>query len=84
MSFLRRFIFAFLFETLFEFGQSPQTVPFVLTDPPIVDLLERHWVEVVQLLTAAPDSSHELGCFEKREMFGYRLPRHVQVLAKLS
>ena len=83
MSFLRRFIFAFLFETLFEFGQSPQTVPFVLTDPPIVDLLERHRVEVVELFAPVPDGRHEIGYFKKRKMLRHRLPRHVQVPAKL-
>jgi len=72
------------FETPLEFAQRSQTVALVFADPTLINLANRHWVEVVQLLAPAPDGRHEIGCFEKREMLGHRLPCHVQVLAKLS
>lgn len=68
----------------FQFRQHTQSAPFVFVDPAIGDVLDRQRVQIVQLLAAAPNGDHKSRRFEQLEVLGYRLPRHVEVFAKLS
>jgi len=56
---------------------------FEFPNPPLVDFLERHRIEKMELLPAAPLHRHEVRRFEQREVLRHSLPRHVQVLAEL-
>src|SRR5438309_2634155 len=72
------------FQSLLELVERLQSPALVLADPALVDLVEGHGIEVVQLLAAAPDRDHEVGVLEQRQMLGHCLTRHVQVLAQLA
>lgn len=57
---------------------------FVLTDPTIVDLLQRCWIEIVQFFTSAPDRGHKIGRFKKRQMLGHGLACYIQAFAQFT
>jgi hypothetical protein len=63
---------------LAERGQFP-ALEFL--DPPLADLVDRHRVEIVQLLAAVPQRGDEVGLFENDEVFCHRLPRHGEAVA---
>src|SRR3569623_2475386 len=46
--------------------------------------MDRHRVEVVQLLAAMLDGGDEVGVFQNREMFGHGLPRHAEAVAEFK
>src|SRR5262245_49389665 len=48
----------------------------VFADPPLRDLVDRHRIEIVQLLAAAPDGGDEVRPLENGEMLAHGLPRH--------
>src|SRR5262245_9947573 len=48
----------------------------VLADPALRDLVDRHRIEIVQLLAAAPDGRDEVRALENGEMLAHGLPRH--------
>src|SRR5262245_16838701 len=48
----------------------------VFADPPFRDLVDRHRIEIVQLLAAAPDGRDEVRALENGEMLAHGLPRH--------
>src|SRR5262245_17310472 len=48
----------------------------VLADPALRELVDRHRIEIVQLLAAAPDGRDEVRIFENGEMLAHGLPRH--------
>ena len=54
----------------------------VLGDPTFGDFMDRYGVEVVQFLPAAPQGSDQVRFFQKFEMLGHRLPRHVEMFAQ--
>ena len=61
--------------------ERTQTLSFEFPDPALVDVLQRHWIEVVKLFPSAPDRDDKVGGFEYAEVLSDRLPRHVEVLA---
>src|SRR5262245_55684132 len=75
---------SFSFELSLEFGQDPQSSPLELADPAFDNLVDRHRVEVMQLLAAAPNGDHQVGLFQKGEVLGHCLPGHVQMGAEFS
>jgi hypothetical protein len=77
MGFLLRF-----FEILLQGAQRLERRAFELMDPALVDFVNRHGIEVVQFLAAAPDGGDEVGVFEDVEMFGHSLAGHVEVRAQ--
>ena len=53
-------------------------------DPALVDLVERHWIQVVELLAALADGRHEVGRLEDVEVLAHRLTRHPQPRAEIG
>src|SRR5438128_11476786 len=75
--------FAF-FETLFQTAQRLKAMAFVFANPALGDLVNRHWIEIMQLLAPAPDDDDKVRRFQQEEMLGHRLPRHVEVFAQFA
>src|SRR5437899_4503044 len=73
-----------LFETLFQIAQRLKTMAFVFANPALGDLVNRHWIEIMQLLASAPDDDDQIRRFQQQEMLGDRLPRHVEVFAQVA
>src|ERR1041385_5150316 len=78
------FLVFIFFETLFQITQRLKAMAFVFANPALGDLVQRHWIEIMQLLAPAPDDDDKIRRFQQEEMFGHRLPRHVQVLAQFT
>src|SRR6185369_4538368 len=70
-------------QSSFQICQRLQARPFELGDPALVDRLQRHRVEEVQFLAAAPDGSDEIRRLQQIQMLRHALARHVQVVAQL-
>src|SRR5581483_4291368 len=73
-----------LFEAVFEVAQGLEARPLELVDPAVVDLLERHRVEEVQLLAAAPLHGHQVRGFEDRQVLGDALAGDLEMPAQLA
>src|SRR6476661_5701607 len=76
-------VFVF-FETLFQIAQRLKAMAFVFANPALGDLVNRHWIEIMQLLPPAPNGSDEVRLFQNDEMLGHSLPRHVEVFAQFA
>src|SRR5262245_19533335 len=72
------------FEFLLQVVQQAEPLAFEFPYPPLVDLVQRHRVDEMQLLPATPDRAHQISRLEDPDVLGGRLPRHVQVLAELA
>lgn len=81
MSFLPVSVF---FETLFQIAQRLKAMAFVFADPALGDLLDGHWIEVVQLFAPSPDHGDQIRLLQQQQMLGDRLTRHVEVFAQLA
>ena len=73
-----------LFETFFQIAQRLKAMAFVFADPALVDLVQRHRIEIMQLLAPAPDDGDQVCRFQQQQMLGHRLPRHVEVFAQFA
>jgi hypothetical protein len=71
-----------LLKPFFQFSQRLEAMAPVSSDPTLVDLLNGHGIEVVTFLAAVPDDHDEFRLLQDRQVLGYRLPRHVEVLAQ--
>src|SRR5207247_9597584 len=79
------FFLAFVFfETLFQIAQRLKAMAFVFANPALGDLVQRHWIEIMQLLAPPPDDDNELRRFQQQEMLGHSLPRHVEVFTQFA
>src|SRR6266702_2786437 len=78
------FLVFVLFETLFQIAQRLKAMAFVFANPALGDLVDRNWIEVIQLLAPAPDDGDQIGRFQQQEMLGDGLPRHVEVRAQFA
>ena len=74
----------FFFETFFQIAQRLKAMAFVFANPALGDLVDRHRIEVMQLLAPASDDGDQIGRFEQQEVLGDRLPRHVEVRAQFT
>src|SRR6516165_3430283 len=59
-----------------------QSVTLELGDPPLMDFVNRHGIEVMQFLTALSYRDNKIGLFEQDKVLGHCLPCHVQVFAQ--
>ena len=75
-------VFVF-FETLFQIAQRLKAMAFIFANPALGDLVNRHWIEVMQLLAPAPDDGDQVRLFEENQVLRHRLPRHLQMLTQL-
>src|SRR5439155_15466810 len=76
-------VFVF-FETLFQIAQRLEAMAFVFANPALGDLVQRHWIEIMQLLAPPPDDDDKVRRFQQEEMLGHRLPRHVEVFTQFA
>ena len=73
-----------LLGSVLERAQRAQSRPLELVDPPFLDLVQRHGVEVVELLPTAAGDGHEVGRLEQVEVLRDRLARHVDAGTELG
>jgi hypothetical protein len=71
------------FKTFFQIAQRLKAMTFVFANPPLVDLVQRHWIQIVQLLAPAPNDGHQLRFLKQKQMLRHCLARHVQMLTQL-
>src|SRR5438477_9066449 len=76
-------VFVF-FETLFQIAQRLKAMAFVFANPALSDLVNRHWIEIMQLLAPAPDDDDEIRRFQQQEMLSDRLASHVEVFTQFA
>ena len=72
-----------LLQSPLEVGERLEARFLELGDPALVDLLQGHRVEEVQLLAAAPHGGDQVSRLQQFEVLRHALPRHVQVFAQL-
>jgi hypothetical protein len=65
-----------LLQGLFEIDEGAQGRPLKPADPAIGDLLDGHWIEVVQAFAAAPLADNQIGGLQDVEVLGHRLAAH--------
>ena len=68
----------------FEIVQGLQARLLELADPALVNLVERHGIEVMQFLAPIPLDGDKVSCFKQAQMLGDRLAGHAEPLAQLS
>jgi hypothetical protein len=56
---------------------------FVLANPALEDLVNRHRIEVMQLFAPLPDGRDQVCRFQQAQVLRDRLPRHFQMPAQL-
>jgi hypothetical protein len=78
------FLVFILFETSFQIAQRLKAMAFVFSNPALGDLVNRHRIEIMQLLAPAPDDGQQVRRFQQSEMLGDCLPRHVEVRAQFT
>src|SRR3954462_13213074 len=81
---VRGSVVAVVFQTAFQIAQGLEARPLELANPAVVDFLQRHWVQEMQLLPAAPLHGDQVCRFEHGKVLCDSLPRHVQVLTELA
>src|SRR6516225_7116211 len=69
-------------QSFLEFAQCLQPVAFEFPDPALGDVVDRHRVEVVQLLSALLHGGDQIGLLQNPQMLADRLPRHVEARAE--
>jgi len=52
------------FQFLFEFGEEAEATRLELADPAFSDFVDRHRVEVMELLAASPRDDYEVRLFQ--------------------
>src|SRR5450631_4941747 len=72
-----------LLQLPFQLAQRGELAALEFLDPPLADLMDRHRVEVVQLLAAMLEGGDEVGGLENSKVFGDGLPRHSEAVAEL-
>src|SRR5882724_9522975 len=72
------------FEFVLQIVQQAEPLTFEFPHPPLVDLVERHGVDEMQLFPATPDRAHQIGRLQYLEVLRGGLPGHVEVFAKLA
>src|SRR6187431_1729155 len=59
-------VFVF-FETFFQIAQRLKTMAFVFANPALVNLVQRHRIQIMQLLASAPDDRHQVRVFQQNK-----------------
>lgn len=70
------------FGSFFEVTQHVQVLLFIFLNPPLVYLVDRDGIKIVQLLAPPADGRNEVGVFQAPEVLRDRLPRHHEVRTK--
>src|SRR5512132_631499 len=72
------------FEPDLEIAQRMKTLVLEFPDPAVVNLVNGHRVEVVELFAPPPHRGDQIRVFEHAKMLGDGLPRHLEVLAQFA
>src|SRR5258708_40123829 len=72
------------FEYSLQRGERAQLAAFELSDPSFGDLVDRHGINEVELLSAEALPRNEVRFLEDRQVLGDGLAGHVQPLAQLA
>ena len=67
-----------------KFRERLQAVALVFADPAFRNLVDRHGIEIVQLLAPAPDGSDQICRLQQRQVLAHGLARHVEAGGKLA
>jgi hypothetical protein len=78
------FSFLIFFETFFQIAQRPKAMVFVFANPALVDLVQGHWIQIMQLLASVPDNDHQVPRFQQGQMLGDCLTGHVEMSTQLG
>src|SRR5260363_59657 len=73
-----------ILQSLLQFAERGQLGALEFPDPALADLVDRHWIEEMQLLAAVPECRDQVGGLENRQMLGHGLPRHCEAVAELG
>src|SRR5580704_16772043 len=65
-----------LLQAFLQVAQRPQPMALVFPDPAFRDLVDRHGVEIVQLLAPTFDRGDKVRVLQDCEMLAHRLPGH--------
>jgi hypothetical protein len=57
---------------------------FIFANPTLVDLVERHRIEVMQFFPSTPNNDDQSCLFQERKMLRHSLPGHVVTLAEFA
>src|SRR5438034_11468480 len=71
-----------LLQLPFQFAERGKLVALEFLDPPLADLMDRHRIEIVQLLAAMPERGDEVRRLENRKVLCHGLPRHGEAVAE--
>ncbi len=77
------FLLLRFFEIPFQIAQHLKVIALIFGNPTLVDLVQGHWIEVMQLLASAPLDGNEIRRLQKHQMFGHCLSRHGEMLTKV-
>ena len=72
------------FQTEFQVPQRIEARSLELANPALVDFLQRHRIEEVQLLSPTPLHRYQVRRFEHGKVLGHPLPSHVRVLTEFA
>src|SRR5262249_47363070 len=81
---LRASVMVLSFKLSLELRQRAQARALEFSDPALRDGVDRHRIDVVQLLAALALRRHEIGLLQDGEMLRHRLACHVQTPTQLS
>src|SRR5258708_9537389 len=66
----------------FQFAECGKLAALEFPDPPLADLMDRHRIEIMQLLAAMPERGDEAGRLENCKVLCDGLPRHGEAVAE--
>src|SRR4249919_1742954 len=71
-----------LLQLPFQLAERGELAALEFPDPAFADLMDRHRVQIMQLLAAMPERGDEVGLFENSKVLGHGLPRHRKAVAE--
>src|SRR5512146_2150170 len=75
---------AVTFEESLEVVQRPEARLLEFAEPALVDVLQRHRIEEMELFPPAPDGGDQVGGLEDSQVLSDGLTGHIQVPAKVT
>src|ERR1700682_6725326 len=71
-----------LLQLPFQFAERDKLAALEFLDPPLAELMDRHRIEIVQLLAAMPERGDKVGRLENSKVLCHGLPRHRETVAE--
>jgi hypothetical protein len=82
--FIGLWFFGFVFEAFFQIAQRVQAMAFVFGDPALVNLMQRHRIQVMQFLSPMPYHIDQLCSLEQSQVLRDTLPGHGEPFTQLA